>query len=100
MFRELDLVKVKGKNEPVAIFEPVGHKNDIEKAVTQELSAYKRALTSFRAQDWDKAELDFFNLNRANPERHLYQLYLNRITIYRSDPPPTEWDGVFVHTHK
>ncbi len=100
VFRELDLVKVKGKNEPVAIFEPVGHKNDIEKSVTQELSAYRRALASFRAQDWDKAELDFFNLNRADPDRYLYQVYLNRIAIYRNEPPPANWDGVFVHKNK
>ncbi len=100
VFRELDLVKVKGKNEPVAIFEPVGHRNDIEKSVTQELSAYRRALASFRAQDWDKAELDFFNLNRASPDRYLYQVYLNRITIYRNEPPPVNWDGVFVHKNK
>lgn len=100
VFRELDLVKVKGKNEPVAIFEPVGHKNDIDKSVTKELSAYKRALMNFRAQAWDKAELDFFNLNRASPDRYLYQVYLNRVAFYRSEPPPPDWDGVFVHTSK
>ena len=100
VFRELDLVRVKGKREPVAIFEPVGHKNDIEKPVTQELTAYKRALMSFRAQAWDKAELDFFNLNRTSPDRYLYQVYLNRIAVYRSEPPPSDWDGVFTHTTK
>ncbi len=100
VFRELDLVRVKGKNEPVAIFEPVGHKNDLEKSVTSELSAYRKALHNFRAQDWDRAELDFFNLNRSNPDRMLYQVYLDRIAIYRSDPPGDDWDGVFTHTTK
>lgn len=100
VFRELDLVRVKGKNEPVAIFEPVGHKNDLEKSVTSELTAYKKALMNFRAQSWDKAELDFFNLNRANPDRLLYQVYLDRIAVYRSDPPGDDWDGVFTHTTK
>lgn len=100
VFRELDLVRVKGKTEPVAIFEPVGHKNDLEKAVTSELTAYKRALLNFRAQAWDKAEVDFFNLNRTNPERMLYQVYMDRITVYRNDPPGEGWDGVFTHTTK
>ncbi len=100
VFRELDLVRVKGKQEPVAIFEPVGHKNDLDKSVTSELSAYRKALMYFRAQDWDKAELDFFNLNRANPDRYLYQVYLERIAIYRKDPPGADWDGVFTHTTK
>jgi adenylate cyclase len=100
VFRELDLVRVKGKNEPVAIFEPIGHKNDIEKAVTSELSAYKQALKNFRAQSWDKAEVGFFNLNRANPDRLLYQVYLERTVFFRSEPPGDAWDGVFTHTSK
>ncbi len=100
IFRELDLVRVKGKNEPVAIFEPVGHKNDLKKSVTSELSSYKQALKHFHNQNWDKAELDFFNLNRAKPDRFLYQVYLERITHYRNDPPGQNWDGVFTHTSK
>jgi adenylate cyclase len=100
LFRELDLVRVKGKNEPVAIFEPVGHKNDVEKAITSELRAYKKALLNFRAQSWDKAEVDFFNLNREHPERLLYQVYMDRITVYRNEPPGDNWDGVFTHTTK
>ncbi|MCP4286102.1 MAG: adenylate/guanylate cyclase domain-containing protein, partial [Gammaproteobacteria bacterium] len=99
-FRELDLVRVKGKNEPVAIFEPIGHKNDLEKSVTSELTAYKKALMNFRAQSWDKAELDFFNLTRTNPDRLLYQVYMDRIAVYRSNPPGESWDGVFTHVSK
>ena len=99
-FRELDLVRVKGKNEPVAIFEPVGHKNDLDKTVTSELSEYRKALMNFRAQSWDKAELDFFNLNRVYPDRLLYQVYMQRIEVYRKNPPGENWDGVFTHTTK
>ena len=100
LFRELDLVRVKGKKEPVAIFEPVGHKNDLDKSVTSEISEYRKALMNFRSQSWDKAELDFFNLNRINPERQLYQVYLKRIAVYRNEPPGDGWDGVFTHTTK
>ena len=100
VFRELDLVRVKGKNEPVAIFEPIGHQDDLEETVTSELNAYQQALRHFRAQSWDKAELDFFNLKRASPGRLLYQVYLDRIEFYRSEPPGSDWDGVFTHTSK
>ncbi len=100
VFRELDLVRVKGKKEPVAIFEPIGHKNDVDKSVTEELSAYRKALANFRAQSWDKAEVDFFNLNRSYPDRYLYQVYLDRISVYRKEPPGDDWDGVFTHTSK
>lgn len=100
IFRELDLVVVKGKNEPVAIFEPVGHINDLAKSVTSELTSYKQALRGFRSQNWDKAEIDFFNLNRSYPDRFLYQVYLGRITDYRKKPPGDDWDGAFMHTTK
>ncbi len=100
IFRELDLVRVKGKNKPVAIFEPVGHKNDVSKQLTSELTSYKQALLAFRKQDWDNAEMMFFNLTRSYPERLLYQEYLNRVTNYRQNPPGDNWDGVYTHTSK
>ena len=98
--RELDLVRVKGKNEPVAIFEPIGHRNDLDESAISELNAYRQALSHFRAQSWDKAEADFFNLRQVNPERLLYQVYLDRIKFYRREPPGNDWDGVFTHTSK
>jgi adenylate cyclase len=100
IFRELDLVTVKGKSEPIAIFEPVGHKNDLEKSVTKELTRYKQALMQFRNQNWDKAELEFFNLNRESPDRDLYKMYLDRINLYRQEPPGDDWDGIFRHQSK
>ncbi len=93
-------MRVKGKNEPVAIFEPIGRKIDIDEEVTAELTAYKQALLDFRAQSLDKAELDFLNLSRLYPGRFLYQVYLERIEFYRSEPPGDDWDGVFTHTSK
>ncbi len=100
VYRELDLVRVKGKHEPVAIFEPIGHKNDVSKDVTSELARYKQALIAFRKQDWDKAEMEFFNLSRSYPDRLLYQEYQNRIANYRQAPPGDDWDGVYTHTSK
>lgn len=100
VFRELDLVIVKGKSEPVAIFEPIGHKNDLDKGTMSELSSYKKALKNFHNQHWDKAEVDFFNLSRSYPDRYLYQVYLDRISVYRKEPPGENWDLVFTHTSK
>ena len=100
VFRELDLVRVKGKNEPVAIFEPIGHKNDVAKEVISEIARYKQALLAFRNQSWDKAEMEFFSLSRSYPDCMLYQEYLKRTATYRDNPPGDDWDGVFTHTSK
>lgn len=99
-YRDLDLVRVKGKNEPIAIFEPIGHEDEIDEATTLELARYNQALQSFRAQNWDQAETDFFALSQIHPDRFLYQVYLNRVTHYKEHLPNDDWDGVFTHTSK
>jgi adenylate cyclase len=99
-FRELDLVKVKGKNEPVAIFEPLGPKDSLDEALRQDLSRLRQALRAYRAQRWDEAEREFFGLSRSGRPHPLYELYLERIAQYRLQPPPAGWDGSTAFTTK
>lgn len=92
-YRELDLVKVKGKNEPVAIFEPVCLDKDLAPAEREEIARWGEALAAVRQQQWDTAQAILESLNAAHA-RGLYQLYLSRIEIYRKTPPGDDWDGV------
>ena len=94
VFRELDRVKVKGKDEPVDIFEPIGIEGQVEKKVVDEIKLWHKALKAYRAQKWDEAEMDLFNAQRMSPECKLYQLYFERIKACRADPPGPGWDGV------
>lgn len=94
VYRELDLVRVKGKNEPVAIFEPLGKPLELAPAVLDELAQWEAALALVRRQDWDAAQEAIGALANAHPERGLYALYLERIRHYRAHPPGQDWDGV------
>ncbi|MHB1620115.1 MAG: CHASE2 domain-containing protein [Sulfuricella sp.] len=100
VFRELDRVRVKGKDEPVAIYEPIGLAGQVEKAVLDEIELFHQVLTLYRAQNWDLAEVRLLDLQKRSPGSYLYQLYLERIAHFRADPPGVEWDGVFVFKTK
>jgi adenylate cyclase len=94
VFREIDWVRVKGKDEPVAMYEPVGEEGKVGKPELDELKLWNQVLKLYRAQDWDQAELQLFNLKKLAPDRFLYELFAERVAKYRVDPPGADWDGV------
>ncbi|MDX1498608.1 MAG: adenylate/guanylate cyclase domain-containing protein [Woeseiaceae bacterium] len=98
-YRELDLVRVKGKLEPVAIFEPLGPRDGIDATTAAELAGYEAALAAYRRQDWAEAARLFENLKQRT-DHVLYNAYTERIRRFRAAPPPEDWDGVFEHTSK
>ncbi len=99
-FREIDRVRVKGKLEPVAIFEPLGVPGEVPKAVLDELKLFNQAIKLYRSQEWDMAELQLINLLKRTPDSKLYKLYVERIAVYRVNPPGKDWDGAFTFEHK
>jgi adenylate cyclase len=100
VYREIDRVRVKGKHEGVAIFEPLGRQDEVGEETLQEVARFQKAIEAYRAQRWDEAENLLKSLSFASPESKLYKLYLERIAHFRQSPPPANWDGVFVFTTK
>jgi adenylate cyclase len=100
VYRELDWVRVKGKTEPVAIFEPLGLSGQVEEVVLEEVKLFQQALHFYRKQDWEQAELQLLNLQKSSPHAKLYQVYAERVAYFRHNPPGAEWDGVFVFKMK
>jgi adenylate cyclase len=100
VYRELDLVRVKGKAQPVAIFEPLGLVGEVDPVQLEELKLFQQVLRLYRKQNWDKAELQLFNLARLTPGNKLYEVYTERVTYFRNNPPGEKWDGVFDYKTK
>ena len=99
-YRELDIVKVKGKDKPIGIYEPIALEEEITDEELVEMEKSKKAISAYRKQDWLIAQLFFDELQKMLPERKLYSIYLERINNFMNNPPPANWDGVFVHTTK
>ena len=100
VYREVDKVRVKGKQEGVAIFEPIGAQGEVDGDTLAEIARFHQALAHFRAQRWDEAEALLQELAAVAPAVKLYRLYLERIADFRASPPGADWDGVFGFTTK
>jgi adenylate cyclase len=100
VFRELDWVRVKGKDKPVAIFQPICQAGQEEATVMEELVLYGVALRLYRQQDWQLAEKEFVHLQSLYPQRYLYEMYAKRSIYFRQHPPGEDWDGSFAFTTK
>jgi len=94
VFREVDRVRVKGKDEAIVIFEPLGLEGEVDKSMHDEIRLWNQCLRHYRSQDWDQAEVALLNLQRMRPDCQLYQTYVERIEHYRREPPEPGWDGV------
>jgi adenylate cyclase len=100
VFREVDRIKVKGKDEAVTIYEPLGLEGEVERGVLEELKIWNQALRAYRAQAWDQVEVHLLNLQRMSPGCGLYQVYAEKVVEMRRNPPPSDWDGVTVFDEK
>jgi adenylate cyclase len=97
VFREIDRVKVKGKDEAITIYEPLGLEGEISH---DELHLWSEVLHAYRARDWDAADMSLGHLLAMNPGCALYGFYLQKVQDKRRNPPPSDWDGVTVFDEK
>lgn len=100
VFRELDRVRAKGKNEPVGIYEPLGLAAEVDRQRLDELSLWHQVLKLYRSQEWDMAELQLINLQRMHPAATLYGAFAARIAHFRKQPPGADWDGTWAAESK
>ena len=99
---ELDLIRVKGKQEAVRIFTLLGREDVLNSDAFAELRKnHEDMLDAYRAQRWDDAEGLIAACRQREPSLgEFYDLYQERVDAFRADPPGDAWDGVFTAESK
>lgn len=92
-WQELDRVRVKGKDQAVAIFWPMAPAARMNEDATNELKTWAAFMRAYRAQNWEQTDVLLLNLMRMNAKKYLYQLYGERVASMRLLPFDPEWDG-------
>ena len=99
--RDIDLVVVKGKTEPVGVVEVLDyHTDETYPNLMDNVNYFNEAVKQYRGANWDKAINNFEEAMKANPSDKLAQTYIDRCELMKAEPPDGEWDGVWVMTSK
>jgi adenylate cyclase len=99
VFRELDRIRVKGKKQPVHVYELL----DVEAARPKYaglLTRFEQAISAYHAQDWREAAGRFGELLASFPEDGPTQIFLQRALEFMETAPEPDWDGVYVMKSK
>jgi adenylate cyclase len=100
VFRELDLIRVKGKLQPVTIYELLGPAKSISAELQSRLDLFLAARSLYQQRRWLDAQNAFQSILNQYPEDGPARAYWKRCQEYLFDEPPANWDGVFTMTHK
>jgi len=99
--RELDLVVVKGKTKPVAIYEVLDyHTEETYPQMIDAMRHFKSGLVKYRQQKWNDAKGEFGEVLTLNDRDKAAKMYIERCNHFLANPPGDDWDGVWVMESK
>lgn len=99
--RRLDVVRVKGKHQPVTLYQIICPKGKEQSRHGDFVHSYQKGLDAYLAKSWDTA-MDHFKQAQhilGNPDKSS-KLLFERCLAYKIHPPPADWDGVYTRTTK
>ncbi|MFA6468849.1 MAG: adenylate/guanylate cyclase domain-containing protein [Bacteroidota bacterium] len=99
--REMDLVVVMGKTEPVRIYELIALADEVQTDATKKfLEFYHDGLEAYKKRAWKSAIDQFQQALSIRRDDIVSNLYIQRATMFNDSPPPDDWNGVFIMTKK
>lgn len=93
--RELDVIRVVGKTEPVRIYELLGRKGELSEEMLEVRDQFARGLAYYREQEWTKSRECFELCLKKNPEDAPSKVFISRLEKLQSHPPGGDWDGIW-----
>ncbi|MBI4795191.1 MAG: adenylate/guanylate cyclase domain-containing protein [Deltaproteobacteria bacterium] len=94
LVREVDLIQVKGREQPVTIYELLGRRHGGGRPEWLEIFAAGRE--AYKRQDWQEALGHFQTVLRLKPDDQAAVVFLGRCLHFQQQPPPPDWQGVYV----
>ena len=99
--RGIDLVVVKGKTQPVEVYEVLDyHDEESFPNLMEVVGFFKHGVDRYRAGQWDRAIAAFGEALKAHPDDFLSQMYIDRCEVLKANPPEGAWDGIWVMKEK
>ncbi|MEP4545119.1 MAG: adenylate/guanylate cyclase domain-containing protein [Saccharospirillum sp.] len=99
-FRPIDRIRVKGKLEPVSVYEPIAPREVLSDEWHQELTLWADTYQTYLNRNWALTRKKLNELINQSQSPALYQVYLNRLTDLEAEGVPPDWDGTYTHTSK
>ena len=93
--RELDTITVAGKTEPVRIYEAMCRAGELTPERSQLRELFAQGLAAYRRQAWDEAGAHFEGCLAIAADDGPARLFLERVALLRTAPPPADWDGIW-----
>ncbi|MEK7389145.1 MAG: adenylate/guanylate cyclase domain-containing protein [Elusimicrobiota bacterium] len=98
--RELDFVKVKGKNLPIRVYELLGLKGETDEGLLRKARRFEEGLARYRARAFKEAAAVFQAVINEFAQDHACEVYLERCRLCLETEPPADWDGSHALTEK
>ena len=98
--RPIDFLRVKGKSQPVRVYELLARIGELTDTEKKTQAAFTSAFEAYQKQDWMQAEELLRQVLAAQSHDPLAAVYLKRVALFKNQPPGPDWDGIFTLDEK
>ena len=98
--RQLDIIRVVGKKEPISVYEVLERKNQTSSEKSGVVEKFLKALKLYEERNFADASKEFEKVLAIDPDDGPSQTYVKRCGVFLETPPEKDWDGVYTFTEK